>query len=229
VRLLVFIAAALALLARPAHSAAAWEPYTNEALGYTVQFPGKPAERTGVYRADLAREAPTHFATLKQGQTTFTALVIDTGLPNEGAILMGEFEYWLSYYRDIVLNTVSRLNIGSQYGRFITIDCRDDVVPEGPLRVEKAHEMLEDAADLVCPNGARMTANIFFTLGRLYAFIGVQEGENAKTGNAPGRFANSAGWAGANAAHTRTLTTVPAGTPPVLRRPPTFRAGAAAR
>jgi hypothetical protein len=228
VRLLILVAAAIVLLA-PAAEAAAWEPYTNEAQGYSVQFPGKPTERTGVYRAELVTEAPTHFATLKDGQTSFTVLVIDTGLPEEGGILMGEFEYWLAYYGDIALNTVSRLNIGAQYGRFITIDCRDDVVPEGPLRVEKAHEMMEDAANLVCPNGARMTANVFFTLGRLTAVIGIQEGENAKTANAPGRFANSLGWVGTNAAHTRTLLKVPAGTPPVLRRPPTYRTGGAAR
>jgi hypothetical protein len=214
---------ALAALAGPAHAAAAWEPYTNEQLGYQVQFPGKPTEQTGVYRADLVREAPTNFATLKDGDASYTVLVIHTNLPNEGAILMGEFEYWLAYYGDVALNTVSRLNIGHQYGRFITIDCRDDVVPEGPLRTEKAHEMMEDAANIVCPNGARMTVNMFFTLGRLYAMIGIQAGENARTANAPGRFVNSLGWAGPNSAHARTLVEVEEGTPPVLRRPPTFR------
>jgi hypothetical protein len=222
-RLLALIVAFAAITGQAQAAAAVWEPYTNDRLGYTVQFPGKPTEGTGVYRADLITEAPTHFATLKLGDATFTALTIETNLPQEGAILMGEFEYWLAYYGDIALNTVSRLNIGSQYGRFITIDCRDDVVPEGPLRTEKAHEMMEDAANLVCPNGARMTANIFFTLGRLYAFIGVQAGPNAKVANAPGRFVNSAGWSGPNSAHARTLTKVEEGTPPVLRRPPTFR------
>ena len=228
-RLLMSIAAAFVLLAPAAQAAAAWEPYTNEAVGYTVQFPGKPTEKTGVYRAELVTEGATHYATVKDGDATFTVLEIDTGLPEEGAILMGEFEYWLAYYGDIALNTVSRLNIGGQYGRFITIDCRDDVVPEGPLRVEKAHEMMEDAAGLVCPNGARMTANIFFTLGKLYAASGVQAGENAKTSNALGRFANSFGWAGANAAHTRNLLKVQAGTPPVLRRPPTYKQAGATR
>jgi hypothetical protein len=220
-RFLALIVAFVALAGTA--EAAQWEPYANDRLGYQVQFPGKPTERTGVYRADLVREAPTHFAQLKTGDATFTVLTIETGLPQEGAILLGEFEYWLAYYGDIVLNTISRLNIGSQYGRFITIDCRDDVVPEGPLRTEKAHEMMEDAADLFCPNGARMTANVFFTLGRLYAVIGVQTGENAKTANAPGRFANSLGWSGPNSAHARTLLEVEAGTPPVLRREPRYR------
>jgi hypothetical protein len=221
-RLFALIVAGVTL-AGPARAAAAWEEYTNQALGYSVQFPGKPTEGNGVYRAELVREGRTHFATLRSGDATFTALVIETGLPAEGAILMGEFEYWLAYYGDIALNTVSRLNIGLQYGRFITLDCRDDVIPEGPLRTEKAHEMMEDAANIVCPNGARMTANIFFTQGRLYAFIGIQAGENAKVANAPGRFVNSAGWTGANSQHANSLTDIPEGTPPVLRRPPTFR------
>ena len=225
----LFALIALSFVLTGTAHAAAWEPYTNQAMGYTVSFPGKPTEGAGVYRSDLVKEAPTNIVSLKDGDSTFIALTIDTGIPTEGAILMGEFEYWLAYYGDVALNTVSRLNIGHQYGRFITIDCRDDVVPEGPLRTEKAHEMMEDAANIVCPNGARMSANIFFTLGKLYAFIGIQAGEDAKFANAPGRFVNSAGWTGANSAHANGLTDVPEGTPPVLRRPPTYKTGGAAR
>ncbi len=184
---------------------AAWQTYENEPLGYSVMFPAKPSEGTGIYRSDLAPNATTHYATLKDGDSTFIAVVIDTGRLQDGAILMGEIEYWLGHIGDIVLNSISRLNTGMEYGRFLTIDCRDNIVPESPNQAIRARQIFKDAAGLICPNGARLTTNIFFTQGRLYAATGIQTGENAKVSGAPGRFANSFGWVGANADHARTL------------------------
>lgn len=198
-----FLAVASALIATPAF--AAWETYTNEALGYSVMFPGKPQEGTGVYRSDLAPDAATHYATLKDGDSTFTSIEIDTGRAEDGAILMGEFEYWLGHFGDIRLDNVSRLTQGMEYGRFLSIDCRDDVIPEGPNQTARAHQMFKDAGGLVCPNGARLTVNLFFTQGRLYAVAGMRAGDDAKTSNEPGRFANSIAWVGKNAEHARTL------------------------
>jgi len=187
----------------PAH--AAWQSYENEPLGYTVMFPAEPIEGTGFYRSDLAPNAPTHFAKLEDGDSSFFAIVIDTGRVEDGAILIGEIEYWLGHIGDIVLNTISRLNTGMEYGRFLTIDCRDDVVPEGLNQTVRAHYIFDTAAGLNCPNGARLTVNMFFTQGKLYVAAGMQAGENAKVAGAPGRFANSLGWIGANAEHAQTL------------------------
>ncbi len=190
-------------LAGPAN--AAWQKYENEPLGYGVMFPAEPTEGTGFYRSDLAPNAPTHFAKLEDGESTFIALVIETGRVEDGAILLGEIEYWLGHIGDIVLNSISRLNTGMEYGRFLSIDCRDDVVPEALNQTVRAHYIFDIAAGLNCPNGARLTVNMFFNLGRLYVAAGMQEGANAKRSGAPGRFANSLGWIGANAERAQTL------------------------
>ena len=203
-RQIFLMTAALALVASQA-AAAAWETYNNEALGYTVMFPGKPTDGSGIYKSDLIPGAVTHFATLKDGDSTFLALEIDTGQPEEGTALMGEFEYWLGQIGRIAVNNVARLNVGMQYGRFLTIDCSDDVVSEGVKQPARARELFKNAAGLACPNGARIVANLFFTQGRLYAIAGMQTGANAKVAIAPVRFVNSLGWIGANADHARAM------------------------
>jgi len=200
----ISIVALVALVASGA-AAAPWEIYNNEALGYTVMFPGKPTEGTGVYKSDLIPGAPTHFATLKDGESTFIALEVDTGQPEEGTALMGEFEYWLGQIGDITVNNVVRLNVGMQYGRFVTLDCNDNVASEGVKQAGRARELFKNAAGLACPNGARIVADLFFTQGRLYAVMGMQTGANAKLASAPVRFVNSLGWIGANAEHARAM------------------------
>jgi hypothetical protein len=184
---------------------AAWQGYENEELGYSVSFPGEPSEGTGIYRSDLAFDAPTHYTRLVDGDAVYSVTVIDTGRVDEGAIVINEFEYWLGHFGDISLNTVSRLNTGMEYGRFINIDCRDGVLSDGPNQTERAHRIFMEAGEISCPDGARLTANIFFTQGRLYAVIAVLAGPNARTSGAPSRFANSLGWIGANAEHAEGL------------------------
>jgi hypothetical protein len=204
VRSRVYLVAALALAsAQPAY--AAWQAYENETWGYSVQFPGEPSEGTGIYRSDLAFAAPTHYTRLVDGDGTYTVMVVETGRPEDGAIVLNEFEYWLGLFGDITLNTVSRLNTGMEYGRFINIDCRDNVASDGPNQTERAHRLFMDAGQISCPEGARLTANAFFTEGRLYAVIATLAGPNAKTSGAPSRFANSLGWIGENAEHAKGL------------------------
>lgn len=191
------------LAASPA--AAAWETYTNQQLGYSVMFPGKPVEATGTYRTDLVPEGQTHYAKLTDETGTYVALEVDTGQPAEGTTMLGEFEYWLTQIGPVALDSISRLNVGMQYGRFVTVDCRDDVVPEGPQQTMRARQFLQDAAGISCPNGSRLTANLFFTQGRLYAIVAIASGPDAKTSSAPTRFANSLDWVGSNAEHAKTL------------------------
>lgn len=186
-------------------AAAAWETYTNESMGYSVMFPAKPTEGSGTYRTDLVAGATTHYAKLTDGEDTFVAMEVDTAQPDEGATLVGEFEYWLSQIGEIALDNISRLNVGMQYGRFLTVDCRDDIVPEGPRQTMRARRILDEMAGLACPNGARLTTNLFFTQGRLYAMIAIASGPDAKTTSAPARFANSLDWVGANAQHARAI------------------------
>ena len=77
-RQLALMTAAFAFaMAGPAD--AAWQSYENEPLGYSVMFPAEPSEGTGFYRSDLAPNAPTHYSSLQDGDSTFIAMVIDTG------------------------------------------------------------------------------------------------------------------------------------------------------
>jgi hypothetical protein len=188
-----------------APAAAAWQSYKNEKLGYAVVFPTAPVEATGTYKSDLIPGAPTTYATARDGDGTFLALVVDTGRPDDGTIIMGEFEYFLSHFGDVVVNTTLRLNVGMEYGRFLTVDCHDNVASDGPLQVERAKRMFQDAARLTCPAGARMSSALFFTQGRLYLIAAIQAGEDAKASGAPVRFVNSLEWIGANAEHGRAL------------------------
>jgi hypothetical protein len=188
-----------------APASAAWQTYNNEPLGYSVTFPGTPAEARGVYKSDLIPGVPTHYTTLREGESTFLALVVDMARPEDGTVIMGEFEYWLSHFGDVVVNTALRLNIGMEYGRFLTIDCRDGVVSDGPLQVERAKRLFQEAASFDCPNGARLSADLFFTQGRLYMIAGMQAGEDAKLSSAPVRFTNSLQWIAGNAEYGRGL------------------------
>lgn len=203
-RQIALLTAVIALLASTPASAA-WQSYTSEPLGYSVTFPGTPTEARGVYTSDLIPGAPTHTATFRDGESTFLTLIVDTGRPQDGTVIMGEFEYWLSHFGDVVVNTTSRLNVGMEYGRFLTIDCRDDVASDGPLQVERARRLFQEAAGLACPKGARLSANLFFTQGRLYAIAGMQAGADARLSPAPVRFTNSLQWIAGNADYGRGL------------------------
>ncbi len=186
-------------------AAAAWTTYNNEPLGYSVTFPGVPTEARGNYKSDLIPSAPTQYSSFRDGDATFMALVVDTGRLEDGTVIMGEFEYWLGHFGTVAVNTISRLNIGMEYGRFITIDCRDNVVSDGPLQVERAKRLFQDAASFTCPAGARLSVNLFFTQGKLYAIIGMQAGEDAKLSADPVRFTNSLQWIAGNAEYGRGL------------------------
>ena len=202
-QLALMIAAAAMTAATPA--AAAWQTYNNEAMGYSIMLPGAPTDAMGIYRSDLVRKAVTHYSTFKDADTQFVALEIDTGLPEDGTAVMGEFEYWLSQMGDIALDNLSRLNLGMQYGRLIVVDCHEGIESEGPKRPGLARQIVKEAGNIVCPNGARLTGNMFFTQGKLYAAMAIVTGPNAKTSSAPTRFANSLDWLGANADHARAV------------------------
>lgn len=196
---------AATLLSASGPAAAAWQGYENEELGYAVTFPGPPGEANGTYRSDLLPGVPTHYATYKEGNETFLTIVVDTGRPQDGAILLGEFEYWLTHFGDVIVNTATRLNVGMEYGRFLSIDCHEDVISEGPLQVERAKRLFMDAAALDCPTGARLSASLYFTQGRLYAITAMVVGEEAMLSPAPIRFINSLQWIAGNAEYGREL------------------------
>jgi hypothetical protein len=204
-RIALMSAAFVIAASAPAFAAGAWHIYMNETWGYSAQFPGEPTEGTGVYRADLIPEAPTHIARYKDGDGTFSAVVIEAGREEDGAFILGEFEYWLGHVGTIALSSVSRLNVGMEYGRFLTIDCSAEFISEDPNQALRAPQMFEDAAGIECPDGARMSVNFFYSQGKIYAMFGVMAGPDARESGAPGRFVNSFGWEGENSERARNL------------------------
>jgi hypothetical protein len=197
------LAAGLLILSAPAE--AAWQRTENQKLGYAVVFPAAPRDSTGNYKSDVIPGAPTSVSTARDGDGTYLVMVADTGRPEDGTVIMGEFEYWLAHFGSVVVNTTLRLNVGMEYGRFIAIDCRDNVASDGPLQVERAKRLFQEAAQFSCPVGARLSAGLFFTQGKLYFVAGVMAGPDAKGSGNPTRFVNSLEWVGANAEHGRAL------------------------
>lgn len=190
-------AIAVALVPRPA---AAWEEYQNETFGYAVSFPGPPSERTGVYETRMLPEAEVRYLFLEDETNIYSAAVIETGKV-DGTSILGEADYNLTMLGDTVLNNVSRLTGTMDYGRFITIDCREDFNHEVGSDDDdltfaiRNREMIKAATGIECPTNARLTANLFFKNGLLYLIVGVNKpAPDAKISFNAGRFANSIGW-----------------------------------
>lgn len=199
-------------------TAEAWEEYENEAFGYAVSFPAAPSERTGVYGTRILPNANVHYLFLEDETNIYSAAVVETEKV-DGTSIIGEADYNLSMLGDTVLNNVSRLTGTMDHGRFITIDCREDFVPEvggGDLAFAiRNREMLSAAMGIECPTDARLTANLFFKNGLLYLIMGVNKpGPNARISINAGRFANSIGWIDAHgdSEEPTDLVPLPAGT-----------------
>lgn len=185
-----------------AMAAQAWVDYRNEELGYEVQFPEKPTEWKGVYTAEIIRNIPTRVEMVKTKAGPYTVMIADfSSRKEDGAILIGEVEYWLGNIGEISVNNTARLTQGRNYGRFLTINCSDDFIPEGEGLDIYAKKMWKDAANVECPNGARMVTNIYLVKGKLMVVIGVNYPD--ETGDVDGpaalRFAQSVAWYGPNA------------------------------
>jgi hypothetical protein len=106
-----------------------------------------------------------------------------------------EAEFNLGLLGDISGNTTSRVEPGKAavFGRFITIDCKSGRIPDQPGQTEAAHSWFKGIAGTECPDGGRLTVNMFFNRGRLYMIQGLnlpnKDGESF--GPAALRFANS--------------------------------------
>jgi hypothetical protein len=173
-RLIVLAAAAALLSSQPA--LAAWKEYTYPELGFVVAFPADPSTSTGIYTSVLVDKAPTHIFTLKEGNSIFTATVVDMmGHKEEGASLMGEAEFLMHLLGDTKGNSTSRVEPGKAavYGRQITIDIRDGVIPEQAGQTDAAHKWFKAATGMEIPTGSRLTTNLFFNRGRLYMIQGI--------------------------------------------------------
>ena len=192
---LISLIIAAALIA-PTPAAAAWKEYPQPQLGFVVQFPAPPAVSSGTYKTVLVPSANTHIYSLKDENALFIASVVDLmDRREEGASLMIEAEFNLGLLGDITANSTSRVEPGSAaiFGRFITIDCRSGRVPDQPGQDVAARSWFKNITGAACPDGARLTVNMFFNRGRLYMMQGMNLPTKEDTSFGPSalRFTNS--------------------------------------
>jgi hypothetical protein len=187
--------AGLVLAAAAGSAEAAWKEYPHPDLGFVVEFPDPPKQSAGNYRTVLVDSAPVRIFQLKQQYAQFTASIVD--LPNraaDGASLMIEAEFNLQLLGDVTGNSISRVEPGKDavFGHFITINCRSGKVPDQPGQTEAAQAWFKGISGGDCPNGGRLTVNVFFHRGRLYLIQGMNlPHEDGSEGPMALRFANS--------------------------------------
>lgn len=199
----LLVAGVLAVGVSPAAAVAAedgWREYTNEALGYAVEMPGAPVEGTGVYRSRFVPAAPSRYAIFRNATNIFSVAVIEMGKDVPPLSALGEADFIITQFGEVVLNNVSRT--GNDWGRFITVECDENyvVLPEGggPDPAGRIRGALLNATGIQCPTGSRMTVAVLYKAERLYLAVGVNlPGPNARSG-AGGHFASSLAWAGSN-------------------------------
>ncbi|HYM17924.1 MAG TPA: hypothetical protein VEU06_05125 [Micropepsaceae bacterium] len=175
---------------------AAWKEYPYKELGFVVEFPDPPQASNGNYRTVLVDSAPVHIYSQHQEGALFVASVVDLqSRAEDGASLMTEAEFNLGLLGDISGTSVSRVEPGKAavFGRFITIDCKSGKVPDQPGQTEAAHSWYQAISGTQCPDGGRLTVNMFFHRGRLYLVQGINlpSTEDNNFGPAALRFANS--------------------------------------
>lgn len=185
-----------ALLTLSAPAAAAWKEYPQRPLGFVVEFPADPMASTGTYRTVLVPSATAHILAVKEEHALYVATAVDLlDRKEEGATLLGEAEFNLQLLGDVVAITTSRVEPGKAaiFGRFITIACRSSRVPDQPGQTDAARAWFKNITGVECPDGGRLTANIFFNRGRMYLMQGINlpTTEDASFGPSALRFTNS--------------------------------------
>jgi hypothetical protein len=174
---------------------AAWEEHSFRELGFLAEFPNPPVKSTGTYKTMLVPSAPVQVFSQKLDNTLFIAAVADMqDRAGDGASLLIEAEFNLALIGDIKGNSTSRVEPGRDavFGRFITIECRKGRPPGQPGQDVAAQEWFKGLTGTDCPDGARLTVNMFFHRGRFYLLNGMNlPTPNGASGPGALRFANS--------------------------------------
>ena len=175
---------------------AAWAEHPYKDLGFVVEFPNPPTASTGNYRTQLVDSAPVHIYSQKQDNALFIAAVTDLqNRAGDGASLMTEAEFNLALIGKIQNNSTSRVEPGKDavFGRFITIECKKGIEPDQPGQDVAAQAWFKGVMGTECPDGSRLTVNLFFHRGRMYMITGINlpTADGPSAGPAALRFANS--------------------------------------
>lgn len=204
---LILAAAGVAMFSGTA--LAAWKEHPYNDLGFAVEFPNEPTISTGAYHSILVNSAPVHIYTRKEDDATFVASVVDLqDRAADGASILIEAEFNLGLLGDVSATEISRVEPGKAavFGHFVTVDCRNDKVPDQPGQTEAAQKWFKAISGVDCPNKGRLTVNLLFTRGRLYLISGINN-PNPDGGPALSpaalRFTNSVSLFQANGARNR--------------------------
>ncbi len=194
-RALVFTITA-ALIASTA-VAATWKEYPQPQLGFVVEFPAEPTASTGNYKTGLVTSAPAHIYSVKDESAVYVATVVDLmDRKEEGAILLGEAEAFVTQLGDVTSISVSRVEPGRAaiFGRFMTVNCRIGKVTDlQGQTADSVRAWFRNVSGAECPDRSRLIVNLFFNRGRLYLIQGVNlaGAEDASSSPAALRFSNS--------------------------------------
>ena len=190
------VLACLVVLMTSTVAAAQWKEYPMPQLGFVAEFPAPPAASMSTYKTMLVPSAPVHVYSLREGNDRYWATVTDLqNRKEEGATLLIEAEFNVNLLGDVTGYSTSRVEPGRDaiFGQFITINCHSGKVPDQAGQTEAAHAWFKGITGIECPNGARLTVNMFFNRGRLYMLLGMSipdKEDNAFGPNAL-RFTNS--------------------------------------
>ena len=188
--------AALTVAAASGSAEAAWMEYPYRDLGFILEFPDPPTQSSGNYKTVLVDGAPVRNYSVKQQYARFNASIVDlANRREEGANLLGEAEFNLGLLGDMTGYSVSRVEPGKDavFGRFFTVNCRKGKTGGQAGQTEAAQNWFLGMSGADCPDGARLTVNMFFHRGRLYLLQGMNlPHEDGNEGPMALRFANSA-------------------------------------
>ena len=173
-----------------------WKEYPQPQLGFVVEFPAAPKVSMSAYKTMLVPSAPVHIYSLREGNDLYMATVTDLiNRKEEGATLLIEAEFNLNLLGDVTGYSTSRVEPGRDaiFGQFITINCRSGKTPDQAGQTEAAHAWFKGLTGIECPNGARLTVNMFFNRGRLYMMQGMSFPDKEDNSFGPNalRFTNS--------------------------------------
>jgi hypothetical protein len=182
-----------------------WKPYAQPPLGFVVEFPADPIASTGRYQTALVPSATANILSVREERAIYVATVVDVpARSEEGAILLGEAESLLVQLGDVTSVSISRTDGDPVvYGRLILMDCRAGRAPDfSSEMVDTSRAWFRQIAGVECGDLSRLTANLFFSEGRLYLIQAIHL-PAAEDSAAALRFTNSIHFLTANSSPER--------------------------
>jgi hypothetical protein len=181
-----------------------WKEYPQPPLGFVVEFPANPVASSGCYRTALVPSATANILSVMEGRATYIATVVDVpGHSEEGSILLGEAESLLLQLGDVTSISISRTGHDPVVcGRLIMMDCRAGRTPDLTSEADTSRAWFRQIAGAECGDLSRLTANLFFSDGRLYLIQAIHL-PSAEDSAAALRFTNSVHFLTANRSRER--------------------------